>query len=328
MPARVPSLHRIGVDENGLGAQLGPLVVTGVLALVDERGTRTLSRRLPKALRADLDDSKRLVSHADVSLGEAWARVLSDERASSPDALLDQLLLEDRPARTAPCPSHVAPQCWSESSETFTADEKLCDRVRAHRRALALRGVTLVAVRSSVWCTKRLNEARARGINRFVADLHAMEGVLLNLRKQAGSNVDCVCGKVGGIGAYGKFFGPLSNHLHTVLDEGHARSSYYFPTVGEVAFVRDADAADPLVMLASLVGKYLRELLMARVARFYPTAFDSEAPPSGYHDPITQAFVDRTALARRRQKIPNTCFVRDRDPVETSKPERAAPRPA
>ena len=29
--------HRIGIDENGLGARLGPLVVTGVLAAVDER---------------------------------------------------------------------------------------------------------------------------------------------------------------------------------------------------------------------------------------------------------------------------------------------------
>jgi ribonuclease HII len=232
-------------------------------------------------------------------------------------------LLEDRTARTAPCPSHVAAQCWSAAGEVFTAEAELCQRIRAHREALAERGVTLVSVRSSVWCTKRLNEARARGVNRFVADLHAMEEVVLELRKAAGANVDCTCGKVGGIGTYGRFFGPLSYSLHSVLEEGQAKSSYYFPTVGQLSFVRDADAHDPLVMLASLVGKYVRELLMARVARFYPRHLDAEASPSGYHDPITQAFVASTALTRRRAKIPKTCFERDRDP-ETQK--RAALR--
>jgi ribonuclease HII len=325
MPTLAPAVHRIGVDENGLGAQLGPLIVTGVLARVDERGTRALGRRLPKAIRADLDDSKRLVSHSDVSLGEAWTRVLFDNALESPDALLDRLLLEDRPSRTAPCPNHVASQCWAEVGEGFVADAELCQRVQAHRDALAERGVVLVSVRSSVWCTKRLNEARARGVNRFVADLHAMEDLVLQLRKEAGANLIGTCGKVGGIGAYGKFFGPLSHFLHSVLEEGQAKSAYYFPNVGEISFVRDADAQDPLVMLASLVGKYVRELLMARIARFYPEQHDSAAPPSGYHDPVTQAFVASTALTRRRAKIPSTCFVRDRDP-ETQKSPRTLPR--
>lgn len=326
MPTPTPPTHRIGVDENGLGAQLGPLIVTGVLARVDERGQRTLARRLPKAIRSDLDDSKQLVSHADVSLGEAWTRVLVDDSADSPQALLDRLLLEDHAARTLPCPSHVAPQCWASTSESFVADAELCQRVQGHRRALAERGIELVSVTSSVWCTKRLNEARGRGINRFVADLHAMENVVLALRERAGSNLSATCGKVGGIGAYGKFFGPLSNFLHSTLEEGQAKSAYYFPNVGEISFVRDADASDALVMLASLVGKYVRELLMARIGRFYPKALDSQAPPSGYHDPVTQAFVASSALARRRAKVPNTCFVRDRDPERPD--SQKSPRPS
>jgi ribonuclease HII len=325
MATPLPPTHRIGVDENGLGAQLGPLIVTGVLARVDARGTRMLGRRLPKAMRADLDDSKRLVSHSDVSLGEAWTRVLLGEGATSPDALLDLLLLEDRATRTAPCPSHVKSQCWATAGESFVADAELCQRVRTHQEALAARGIQVLSVRSSVWCTKRLNEARGRGVNRFVADLHAMEEVLLELRREAGTNVTSICGKVGGIGEYGKFFGPLSNFLHSVLEEGQKKSSYYFPNVGEISFLRDADAHDPLVMLASLVGKYVRELLMARIARFYPEQLDSEAPPSGYHDPITQAFVASTALARRRAKIPSTCFERDREPV-APKPQKTLTR--
>jgi ribonuclease HII len=308
-------MFRVGVDENGLGARLGPLVVTGVLAAVDERGTRTLSRKLPKALRADLDDSKRLISHADSRLGEAWARALSAAPVATPTALLESLLLEGHTALQSPCPSHVASQCWGVDGESFQADDALCQRLVEHRRALEERGVRVLAVRSSVVCTKRLNEARERGVNRFVSDLHAMERLVLGLSRSAGAEVHAVCGKVGGIHEYGKFFGPLGGQLHAVLGEGAARSGYRFPGLGELHFVRDADAADPLVMLASLVGKYVRELLMARIVRFYPSR-EEEASPSGYHDPVSDAFVKRTHKHRQKQRVPDDCFERSRDPLE------------
>lgn len=308
----MPAIHRIGIDENGLGARLGPMVVTAVLARVDEGGARMLSRRLPKALRSDLDDSKRLVSHSDFGLGEAWARAVAGDSVSDPDQLLGALLHEPRSELHAPCPSHVKDQCWSGGSEAFVADAALCARVRRHLDTFAERGVRIVRVRSSVLCTKRLNLAKERGINRFVADLHAMENLLLSLRSEAGSKVHAVCGKVGGINEYERFFGPLSGHLRTALEVSAKKSSYYFPTVGEVNFVCDADASDPIVMLASLIGKYVRELLMARIVRFYP-AEPEDKKASGYHDPLTHAFVERTALLRRERKVPAHCFERTRD---------------
>jgi len=75
--------------------------------------------------------------------------------------------------------------------------------------------------------------------------------------------------------------------------------------------LRDADARDPLVMLASLVGKWVRELLMARVSDWY--SVDRSERPSGYHDPETARFVDATALVRRERRVPDICFERARD---------------
>jgi hypothetical protein len=68
-------------------------------------------------------------------------------------------------------------------------------------------------------------------------------------------------------------------------------------------------------MLASLVGKYVRELLMARIARFYPRD-DGSASPSGYHDPVSAAFVTSTARLRQRRRVPDVCFERARDPLD------------
>jgi hypothetical protein len=69
-------------------------------------------------------------------------------------------------------------------------------------------------------------------------------------------------------------------------------------------------------MLASLVGKYVRELFMRRIASHYPRG--PEAPrPSGYHDPVTDDFVVDTSRLRRKRAVPDRCFERDRDPPGT-----------
>jgi len=311
----VAQVYRIGVDENGLGSRLGPLIVTAVLAKANEAGEATLRRKLPKSLRASLDDSKRLVSHRDVSLGEAWARVLVGPGPTTPRELFERLSFEGVAELQRPCPEHVSGQCWHAEGESFQAPPKLVAKVERHREQLARRGIEIVAVQSSVICTERLNRARGKGLNRFVSDLHAMEALVMAQRKLAGENVRAICGKVGGIGEYSKFFGPLAGWLHAVIEEGQARSSYRFPTIGEISFVRDADESDALVMLASLVGKYVRELFMGRIARYYGED-DEETRPSGYHDPVTAAFVDRSALTRRRRKIPIDCFERARDPID------------
>lgn len=288
-------------------------MVTAVLARVTDQGRRTLSRKLPKAIRADLDDSKRLMTHTNVALGEAWARALTKGPSSSPAQLFEQLSLEGTQHLKKPCASHVSGQCWNEHSEAFLALATDVARINKHKAALAERGVELLSVHSSVVCTQQLNDKRNNGTNRFVADLHAMESLVLALRAKAGSDVEAVCGKVGGIAEYSKFFGPLSGRLHAILGEGRAQSGYRFPGLGEIHFVRDADSADALVSLASLVGKYVRELFMSRIGSHYAEVVTGDDKrPSGYHDPVTDGFVVRSEALRRSRKIPDHCFERER----------------
>jgi len=316
----------IGADENGLGSRLGPMIVTAVLAEASDEGERFLSRKLPKRMREDLDDSKRLMTHTDVGIGEAWARALTGDATRSPAELFERLSLEGSSQLQAPCPKAAHPQCWTVEREAFGADDEQCTRAKAHLATFAKRGVRILEVRTSVVCTGQLNENRDRGINRFVSDLHAMERLVLKLRESAGAPVHAVCGKVGGIGEYAKFFGPLAGWLHATIVEGQAESAYQFPKLGRLRFVRDADAHAPLVMLASLVGKYVRELFMSRIAGHYPA--DDETPrPSGYHDPVTAKFVERTALVRKRRRLPDRCFERERDPLVVASGKAGAAPP-
>jgi hypothetical protein len=175
---------------------------------------------------------------------------------------------------------------------------------------LAKKGFEVVAVRSVIVCTRRLNDGLDAGRSRFVLDLHAMERMILDLAARAGEEVRAVCGKVGGFGKYETAFGPLGGRLCTVLEEGRARSAYHFPGVGEIAFVRDGDATDLGVSMASLVGKWLREALMARIVRHYQGALPDLPDASGYHDPVTGAFVEATRLLRADRAVPDRCFER------------------
>jgi len=313
------TLHRIGIDENGLGPRLGPMLVTAVLARVTEEGAAIVSKKPRGGLAERLGDSKAMVAYGDVALAEAWARVLvsrgggrTGERAEAktPDDLCHAIALEERKTLRALCPSHVEPQCWNTSGEAFAATDELLQTIQGDLDKLAKKGVEIVAVRSSILCAKRLNDGVSAGKNRFSMDLHAMEELVLALRSLAGAEVTAVCGKVGGFGKYSSAFGPLSGRMHVVLEESRAKSAYRFPGLGEIAFVRDGDASDLLVSLASMVGKWMRELLMARVTRHWQSIVPNLRGASGYHDPVTAAFVEATEIARKERRVPEECFER------------------
>ncbi len=295
-------LYRAGVDENGLGPQLGPLVVTGVLA----RATGARPARLGGLER--LGDSKRLMAHNDIALGEAWARLLLPA-AASPAAVVAALSLDGAEALRAPCPPGVEAQCWPEAGP-FGASDAIVAEVRRDLDRLAKRGLELVEARSVVVCPKALHAERARGRSLMQVDLHAMERLALALRERAGAEVDVVCGKVGGIHAYGARFGPLAGRRVEAEEEGRARSAYRVEGLGRVAFVRDADDADPLVALASMVGKYVREVLMGTIVQFYRRLDPSLPDASGYRDPVTGRFVLATLALRRQAGVADECFLR------------------
>ncbi|MEO8874430.1 MAG: hypothetical protein ABI461_02490 [Polyangiaceae bacterium] len=303
----------VGVDENGLGPRLGPLLVTAVSARCSEAGVKAANRKATKAMGARLGDSKDLVSHGDVALGEAWARATHARAAKgstkSPDELLHALCIDSSEVLRAHCPKDHESQCWK-SDESFSAEPELVSTIGSDLDKLAGRGIEVTRVEIAIICSERLNEAADRKVSRFHVDLHAMERLVLSARVAANENVTAVCGKVGGLNRYSDQFGPLSGRLHAVVEEGRARSEYHFPDVGRIAFVRDADASHLLVSMASLVGKWAREVLMARIVRHYQAHDPTLPQASGYHDPVTARFVSATHLIRKQRALPDDCFER------------------
>jgi ribonuclease HII len=305
--------HFVGIDENGVGPRLGPMIVTSVLAQTDARGAKLVASRPRGAVAKRIGDSKKLLAFDDSALGEAWARAIALRAgidAATPAELLAAVALDASDVLQAPCPSHHVDLCWSTEGETFASDDAAVAACTKDLAWLETKGVHIRRARVAIICTKRLNEAVDRGLSRFDVDLHTMERLTLAARDEANEDVYALCGKVGGFDFYGDRFGPLAGYLHTMLVEGRARSEYQVPGVGRLAFVRDADDTHLIVGLASLVGKWARDHLMRRVVRYH-RVHDADLPDaSGYHDPVTTQFIRASTLIRKKQRIEPACFER------------------
>lgn len=301
---------RVGVDENGLGPRLGPMVVTGVLVEVQGADASALAA----AASSGIGDSKALCAHGAMREVEGLVLALLDAhlgvRPGTYAELQAALGAQPDDALRALCPSGAAPaMCFGADIALPAFGDGATARARASAASLRDAGITLRAALQGYACAKALNVAKARGESRFDVDLTLMLDLVAALQGRAGEPVRAVCGKVGGRKSYGP---AMSSRwpLVAIEEESAALSAYRVPQVGIVAFARDADATDPAVSLASLVGKYARELAMARIHRYFAGHIEGLAPVSGYHDPVTARYVDATRLVRAREGIEDVCFER------------------
>lgn len=300
----------VGVDENGLGPRLGPLVATAMT--LEVRGSYDAGRLRRRGLALGVTDSKQVSGFGNMAFAESVALALVERSEGVPmsdaDAFLAALCLDPRSA--LPCPDHgTARQCWSQSVglPAFGGDPA---EGREVLRKLEGRGtVRLRRVRSAVACSGVLNRELEGGRNKLRVDLALFEGLVLDARRACLEPVDAVCGMVGGIRDYVEYFSRFSRAVTTSARKG--RREYAVPDVGNVRFEVDADRRHLPVALASIVGKYVRELWMHRMHRFY-SQYAQVRPASGYHDPVTRRFMLETLPVRERLGVAKDCFERRR----------------
>ncbi len=305
------ALRVIGIDENGLGPRLGALVATAVAIEVDAYDARALARR---GRRAGIGDSKATAGFGKMALAESVSLALAEDALGrapgSVDELLEAIAVDGSLPLRARCPAGAAPQCWSEpiALPVFGGQRDVGRRALAK---LARAGVRVTRARSAVACARAFNEAVERWGSKLRVDLALFEQLMRDARGALGADLDVICGMVGGVRRYGEHFTSIAAERIVVLEETRAACRYQIADLGHVRFEVDSDAAHLPVALASMLGKYVRELGMRRQNAFYRRHAPELPEVSGYHDPVTARFVGATRLLRGRLGIDPRCFERE-----------------
>jgi len=309
-----------GIDENGLGPLLGPLVVTGVcIEIPGEEYAPDALWRLSTP-DAPVQDSKKLFSPGRMKRSEAavlpWLEIAAGGLKTQRH--LHEKILINHPVDSEACPEEGKRLC-SAGRETLPLwiepGSDLHDSVGINTRraqsVLDKNGSVIRALLSVLVCPKVFNDSVARYGKMFLDFRYFIE-IARALRKRVEQDVLFICGKIGSTKRYADWFSFMGIDAG-IIHESTSESAYAAAGLGEFRFIRDADDAHFCVALASMAGKYLRELAMLRLNGRMKKWIDSDcAWISGYANARTRDMIEKTANARRSLGLPDECFIRIR----------------
>jgi ribonuclease HII len=289
----------VGIDEAGYGPNLGPLVMTSVACRVPKRLARAdLWDALRRAVRRHDDPPDGRVVVGDSKLVYTVARGLPDLELSvlsilpknGGDPISETLAhLIDRLS-----PSHHAElraEPWYTGSSTLpaTVDPGECARPgERFQRTCTRRSVDWGHIRSVVICPPRFNALLEKWGSKGALLGDSLSELLGHNRAVVddGEPVSIVIDKHGGRNTYAAILQhALPDGMVVAREEGMDRSRYSVLGLRQpvsVTFEPRADASHFCVALASMISKYLRELLMREFNAFWLRHLPDLEPTAGY----------------------------------------------
>jgi hypothetical protein len=299
----------LGIDEAGYGPNLGPFVMSSVACRVPEalRGAdlwqalrAAVRRRGEKADRRLLVEDSKVVYNSARGLLDLETGVL----AAALPPIAEALSLAGCIERLCPA---AHPELRDESWYTGTtalpiAAEALADCSSRFAEVCGQAGVAIEA-RSVVVCPTRFNDLIDRWDSKAVVLSLAMTELLRHAPDSEGEAVFVFVDKHGGRNTYAAVLQhAFPGGLVIPREEGKDRSVYEVTCLKrpvELTFQPRADGAQFCVALASMVSKYLREVLMLEFNRFWQAHVAGLKPTAGYPVDAARFFAAiRPALER------------------------------
>ena len=286
---------------------LGPLVVTASAFEAEKYDAREFWQAAEGVFVAD--DSKRIFASSRMKSAEAatlaWLKAFGIT-ARTYATLVDEVVVS--PPFPRPCP--IIPAYCAPSGTSLPAFSKTGEADSCGREQLTELGITPLVARAHILCPGILNDATANGeLNKFALDCRLMLSLIKTIGATYDGEILALCGKVGSTKKYGPWLKASGIGLWTAEEESPDVSTYRIVPYGRISFIKDGDASHLPIAVASMVGKYLRELAMRDVNTLF---VDQDLrPASGYRDKVTARFIEQTEKARRRIGIKSNCFLRN-----------------
>ena len=304
----------IGVDEAGLGPNLGPLVIAASVWRTpgspwDADPIDALPGVLSRTARPDrlcVADSKALFTPGG-GLGEL-ARTVRTALAvcgSRPEMLRTWF-----DALGSPSPLGGAQPWYDDLTTPLPAVDGLKDLVAAWRAAGAAAGWELIGLHADALFAPRFNAELERlgGKGRLLTG--ASLGLLAKVWEPATAPPTRVeCDKHGGRNYYAAALADAFGELPGVLREGPAGSEYTLTGGRHRLGFRPRNEAFGPVALASLIAKFTRELCMDRFNAWWAGRVPGLKPTAGYPNDARR-FREETAEARAVLGVEDDAFWR------------------
>lgn len=286
----------VGIDEAGFGPILGPLVVSSsTFSLPHHLLTANLWQVLKKSVgdkrkhlagRLLIADSKKVYSKS-LGIKHLERTVLSCLRhlGKEPATLSEfmELLCPDCLEQLSDYPWYkdaAGSRLPSESSDRAIASSVLADDISSN-------GIELLELKSHYLEVERYNKMVSTVKNKASVLFTAASVLIKNaLDNFAGDDLQIIIDRQGGRVRYRKALQLMFPDTElTILRENPNVSSYELQANGKrmrLHFVVGADAQYLPVSLASMVSKYLRELLVASMNRYFTSLHPDLRPTAGY----------------------------------------------
>jgi len=271
----------IGIDENGLGPILGPLIISGIKLKVKEPVFFYSKIENLKSI-FKIDDSKNVFKRT-----EKWAYSKGEIISLS---ILKTFNFEDLIEK------YVNLIISDYEKNFYIKNYKLPIWAKTYKENNLRDEINFIGYKAYAIFPSEFNKELSR-INKFQMDIK----FFLDLAYELSSNeLNLVfCGKVGGYTYYTKEFLKLGITKYEILKENKGHSAYkirYRDKLLEIHFLLDGDKIYYPIAIASIIGKYLRELFMKVLNERF--GFDDEIPfSSGYkHDIKTIQLIEKIKL--------------------------------
>lgn len=334
-------VFRVGIDEAGYAPTLGPLVVTRVRVERPAAGpdlyerlagvvTRDAPRRSPGdgALPIHVADSKKVHSSSKGIAALERSALPFLHMALGGQGLTDLGLATALDGREDADPSDLDWYSGPPEGLPVAADpDDVASAAKRLARAFGAAGLSGLDIRSRIVTARGLNAGIASGLNKAEFLVEVVAGLIGPLADDLAGRCDgeedgpreaaVLVDRLGGRWDYRGLLGIAFPGAPTLERSRGARESRYsVESRGGawrcgVSFACGAEDACMTVALASIVSKYVRELFMARLNRWFASRLAGVKATAGY--PVdARRFLEDTAALREREGVADELFIRVR----------------